>query len=470
MITYISKTILCSALLILIYHLFLEKEKMHRFNRFYLLFGIAFSFIIPLITIKTKVLGFPISESIKLASTNLQSSVPQQIIPSINDSFSLSNILLVIYVTVTAFLFCRFIVNISVIFLKIRNNNSVKYLDTKLILTRDDLTPHSFLNYIFVHFKDFERGTIEKEILSHELTHVRQRHSIDILFIELLMIFAWINPLLFLYRKAIQLNHEFLADEFVVNKFSDTQTYQLLLVDKATKTNNLLLSSPFNYLLTKKRIIMMSKKTSLKVAILKQMALIPVIAITGFLFTTKIDAQDRTIVAQQHIESTQNGVSQELLKEYQDIINKYKRTFKDGKEGYNLTLVQTDRERLEKIFFQMTKEQQDVQIFVFEPNSSMVMSRRVPTKDQLESYKDPKMYGVWINGDRVSNDVLSNYKNTDFAWVFESKLMKNATNYGKHVYQVDLMTNNNYQEYYNRGISDKGSTLMPRLPKKDATK
>jgi len=443
---------------------------MYRFNRFYLLFAIAFSFIVPLITIKIRVLGLPISETINLPETILQNTLRQQILPAINDSFSLSKILLLIYVTVTAFLFCRFIVNISAIFFKIRNNNSVKYLNAKLILTKDSQVPHSFLNYVFVYFKDFERGTIEKEILSHELTHVKQRHSLDILFIELLIIFAWINPLLFLYRKAIQLNHEFLADEFVVSKFRDTQTYQLLLVDKATKTNNLLLSSPFNYLLTKKRIIMMSKKTSLKVAILKQMALIPVIAITGFLFTTKIDAQDRTIVAQQHIESTQNGVSQELLKEYQDIINKYKRTFKDGKEGYNLTLVQTDRERLEKIFFQMTKEQQDVQIFVFEPNSSMVMSRRVPTKDQLESYKDPKMYGVWINGERVSNDDLSNYKNTDFAWVFESKLMKNATNYGKHVYQVDLMTNNNYQEYYNRGISDKGYTLMPRLPKKDATK
>ena len=470
MITYIFKTILCSALLILIYYLFLEKEKMHRFNRFYLLFGIAFSFIVPLITIKTKVLGFPISESIDLASTNLQSSVVQQILPSINDSFSLSNILLVIYVTVTAFLFCRFIVNISIIFLKIRNNNSVKYLDTKLILTSDDLIPHSFLNYVFVHFKDFERGTIEKEILSHELTHVRQRHSIDILLIELLMIFAWINPLLFFYRKAIQLNHEFLADEFVVTKFSDTQTYQLLLLDKATKTHNLLLSSPFNYLLTKKRIIMMSKRTSLKVAILKQIALIPVIAVTGFLFTTKTVAQDLTKVAQEQISSTQNGVSQEVIKEYQDIIIKNKKILKNGQESYSLNFTQADKDRLEKIFFQMSKEQQDVQMFVFVPNSSMVMSRRVPTKDQLESYKDPKMYGVWINGDRVNNEVLNNYQNTDFAWSFESILMKNATNYGKHVYQVNLMTNDNYQEYYNMRISDKGYTFMHKLPKKEATK
>jgi beta-lactamase regulating signal transducer with metallopeptidase domain len=460
MIAYIFKTILCSALLILIYHLFLEKEKMYWFNRFYLLFAIAFSFIVPLITIKTKVLGLPISESINLPETILQSSLPQKILPSMNDSFSLSNILILIYVTVTAFLFCRFIVNISSIFFKIRNNNSVKYLNAKLILTKDSQVPHSFLNYVFVHFNDFERGTIDKEILSHELTHVKQRHSLDILFIELLMIFAWINPLLFLYRKAVQLNHEFLADEFVVNKFSDTLTYQLLLVDKATKTNNLILSSPFNYLLTKKRIIMMSKRTSPKVAILKQMALIPMIAATGFLFTSKSVAQDLTKVAQEQISSTQNGVSQELLKEYQDLLDKYKRTTKDGKEGYFLNLNQEDKERLETIFFQMSKEQQTKQKFVFIPRSSMVLPKIVPTKEQLESFKDPKTYGVWIDGVQVSNKDLDRYKNTDFAFMSESKLMKNAINYGKYVSQVDLMTNEGYQTYYSKTISEKGYVLM----------
>ena len=254
MITYIFKTILCSALLILIYYLFLEREKMHRFNRFYLLFSLAFSFIVPLIAIKTKVLGFPISETINLTRSTLQDSVPQQILPSVNENFTLSKILFLVYVTVTASLLCRFIVNISVILFKIKNNSSIQYMDAKIVLTNDDQIPHSFLKYIFVHFKDFESETIEKEILTHELTHVKQKHSIDILFIELLIIFAWINPFLLLYRKAVQLNHEFLADEFVVNTFCNTQTYQLLLLEKVSKTNNLLLSSPFNYLLTKKRI------------------------------------------------------------------------------------------------------------------------------------------------------------------------------------------------------------------------
>lgn len=329
------------------------------------------------------------------------------------------------------------------------------------MVTKDNYVPHSFLKYIFVYIKDFENGNIEKEILGHELTHVKQYHSVDVIFIELLMIFAWVNPVLFFYRKAIQLNHEYLADEFVVNAFSDTQSYQLLLIDKATKTNTLLLSSPFNYLLTQKRIIMMSKKSSQIVAILKQIAIVPVIVAVGFLFVTKSVAQDVNKVTQpKQIESTQNGVPQELLKEYQDIINKYKRTLKDGRESFLLNLTKPDQERLEKIFFKMSKDQQSMQKFVFIPTSSMVLPRIVPTKEQLESFKDPKMYGVWIDEKRVNNDVLNNYTNTDFAQVFESKLMKNATNYGKQVNQVNLMTNDCYQKYYNETISQKGYSLV----------
>jgi TonB family protein len=112
------------------------------------------------------------------------------------------------------------------------------------------------------------------------------------LFIELITLFAWINPILFLYRRAIQLNHEFLADEFVVNSVTSPHDYQLLLLDKAMQPSVLVLSSSFNYLQTKKRIIMMTKKTSFRIAILKQIALIPVIIITGFLFSTKVIAQD----------------------------------------------------------------------------------------------------------------------------------------------------------------------------------
>ena len=293
MTTYIVKTILCSAIFILIYYLFLEREKIYRFNRYYLLFSIVFAFIVPVITIKIRTAVNLIPETVYQPVSGFQSTVTQQALHSVNESITLGNILLIVYITVTLFLLCRFIINIFILFTKIKNNGSIAYHGAKLVLTRDKHVPHSFLNYVFIYKEDFEKGNIEKEIFSHELAHIRQRHSVDILFIELITLFAWINPLLYMYRKAIQLNHEFLADEFVVNTVTTPQVYQLLLLDKARQPSVLVLSSSFNYLQTKKRIIMMTKKTSFRIAILKQIALIPVIIITGFLFSNKVIAQDQ---------------------------------------------------------------------------------------------------------------------------------------------------------------------------------
>lgn len=471
MITYIFKTILCSAILLLGYYLLLEREKIYRFNRVFLLFSILFSFIIPLITINIESSVQLISQVAYQPNYILQNTVIEKTLPSVNEKFNLDKFLLLAYIAVTAFLFCRLIINLFAIIYKTKNNSLVPYLNAKLVLTKDNRVPHSFFNYMFIYKEDFERGTIENEIFRHELAHIKQKHSADILFIELINIFAWINPLLYFYRKAIQLNHEFLADEFVVNTCSSTQDYQLLLLNKVRKPCELVLSSSFNYIQIKKRIIMMNKKTLLKVAILKQIALIPIILAAGFLFTTKVLAQNEaTALIQQQIESKKNGVSQELLKEYQHILNKHKKTLENGKESYSLNIPSGEKERLEKIFLQMSKEQQASQLFVFVPANSMILPKIVPSIEQFESFKDPKIYGLWIDEQRVSNDVLNNYKNTDFANVMVSKLEKNAINYGKHVYQANLMTNGEYQKYYDETIAKKAYILSPNLMKNDETK
>lgn len=308
MTNHIVKTILCSSILILFYYLVLEREKIFRFIRFYLLFSIVFAFIVPLITIKTRQPASIIPEKVYQQISSIQSTISQQTLPSVNENITHVNYILFIYIAVTLFLLCRFIINILVLFKKIRNNGFVTYKGSILVLTRDNHVPHSFLNYVFIYKEDFEKGTIENEIFSHELAHVKQRHSLDILFIEFLMLFAWINPILFLYRKSIQLNHEFLADDFVVNTITNPRDYQLLLLDKARHSSVLVLSSSFNYFETKKRIIMMTRETSFRTALLKQIALVPVIIFTIFFFSTKGIAQNTknptqqlTISAQEHL-------------------------------------------------------------------------------------------------------------------------------------------------------------------------
>lgn len=476
MTTYIVKTLLCAAVLFLIYVLLLEREKMHRFNRFYLLFCIVFSFTVSFITIKSQLPVVTVSEMIvpaNLASISLPASDLQQapaLTPApIEKSNLLPNLLLLIYLAVTAFLLFRFIRNLSMLLSKVIRNKSVAYHGAVLVLTNDDAVPHSFLKYIFIDKVKYEQGTIEKEILQHELTHVNQKHSIDILMVELILVFAWVNPLLYLYRKAILLNHEYLADEAVINTYNDTESYQLLLFSKANLTNNLILSSPFNYLITKKRLIMMTRKTSQKVAILKQIALIPLIAAIGFLFSTRVIAQDKPNqpVKQNRLEASKTDAPQSVVDEYHAIIAKFNLdTLAIQKQYWGpkpeeaqkrvwiwsvsldtlYKIDKSDRDRLKQLFFQMSKKQQHHQFIAFMPIPK-ILPKLVPTKGQLELWKNPKMYGIWFGGARrMKNSELNKHSNTDFDHYELRKLDKGAAKVMKYQIEVGLLTKEQYKK------------------------
>lgn len=323
MITYIFKATLFSALLFAIYHFFLEKEKMPRFNRFFLLFTITLPLLIPLITVPAIPFLPKISWAVNLAGadpagtilaerlfpdnlvtggstetgssvagsnkpgTGLQNSFVQSPLAGAAGYNLLLRFLLAGYLIVSLAFLYRFVKNIISVRSIIISNKSVPYFDGRLVLTEDDRVPHSFLKFIFVNREEYERGAVEREILDHELTHVRQKHTLDILLIELILVFAWINPVLFFCRKAIRLNHEFLADQAVMENYADLRTYQLLLVEKVSQPKSQLMSSPFNYLLTKKRIMMMSKKTSPGGAFLKQIAIMPLIVAAAIAFSAK---------------------------------------------------------------------------------------------------------------------------------------------------------------------------------------
>ena len=88
------------------------------------------------------------------------------------------------------------------------------------------------------------------------------------------------------------------------------------------------------------------------------------------------------------------------------------------------------------------------------------LPQAVPTDKQLETWEDAKLYGVWIDGKKVTNSILSDYSNTDFSHWDVSKLSKNAVDYGKHYYQVDLMTKEYYQQYYKPAAETKDKNIM----------
>ncbi len=457
MTTYIIKAILCSAVFFFTYELLLEKERMHLFNRFYLLSSLLLSFAIPVITFSSSRPLLPFPENEVLITSIFQNNGIAQILSPEQSTNYIFPVLLTIHVTISTLLLFRFIVNLSSILYKAFTHQKIPYKTSKIVLINEDLTPHSFLNYLFIHDKEYKN--IENEILVHEYAHIQQKHSYDILLMEILQIVFWFNPFIFFYRKAILLNHEYLADEAVINTSDNISNYQRLLIDKANKSKTYNLASQFNYSITKKRLLMMTKTKSVRNTLGRQIAILPVVAISVFAFSTKTVAQDSLNVSktrQNVAPSTQEGVTQELLNEYEQIVNKNKN--EKGFPAFS-RFSDADKSRLETIYLSMSKEQQAKQIVIFTP-APPPLPRVVPTKAQIESWKNSKVYGVWINEKRVSNSILANYKNTGFAEVFVSKLEKNAVNYGKHYYQVSLMTNAYYDAYYKQTIESKKKYYM----------
>ena len=271
------------------YHLVLENEKTHRFNRFYLLLAIAISFVIPFLSFEI-IKIIPIQNNNNIFIPNFETIQTSEIVEKVN---YISIVLFVLYGIITTLFLFRFVKNISKLIHKTKSNTTFNYKNATLVLVKEKTLPHSFLNFIFINSDDYNNQNIEAELYTHELVHVTQKHTLDILLIEFLKCIFWFNPLFYFYKKAIQLNHEFLADEKVVTSYNNVTFYQNLLLQKSSNVQTIYLASNLNYLVTKKRLIMMTKSTSEKLALIKKAAVVPILATLIYFFCVEVVAQEK---------------------------------------------------------------------------------------------------------------------------------------------------------------------------------
>ena len=324
MLLYILKSIFCLLLFLGFYHLVLEKEKMHRFNRFYLLGSIVFAFIVPSFTITvvtpTEYIE-PVAQDLQMMTQLATSDVVFEEEASIN----YMSYLFLAYFIVSGVLLLYFTKNIYRILSKTRKNEQVNYFTATVILLKEQVLPHTFLKYIFINKKEYKTDTSEQLILTHELAHVKQKHSIDVLFVELLQIVFWCVPIFKFYKKAIQLNHEFLADDAVIKSHKNISEYQHILINTSAQNNNIYLASNLNYSLTKKRLLMMTTPSSKTKILLKKLMVLPLTAGFIFAFAQRVEAQEKKNMPQiVEVNTEENGISDEEMNEYKIIFKKVK--------------------------------------------------------------------------------------------------------------------------------------------------
>ena len=281
------KSSACLAILMLFYKIVLEPLNHHHFKRFYLLAALLTSAIIPFITFIKYVeptFDFGVYDP---ESMTTPPYFPAEL-PTITEeqpSTFLPTLLWTIYAIGVIIFSTRFILNLFKISSKIRKHQKVKTHVFINVLIEKLVIPHTFFNYIFLNKSAFENNDIPQEVLLHEQAHAKQKHSLDILFLEILQIIFWFNPLLYFIKKDIKLNHEFLADQQVLKSGFNLKKYQNLLLKFSSNQKELALVNAINYSSIKKRLTIMNTQTSQRTKWLRSLLLLPVLALLLFSFS-----------------------------------------------------------------------------------------------------------------------------------------------------------------------------------------
>lgn len=285
---YLIKVLICSGILFLYYHIALRNKLFHQWNRFYLLFAVVGSIVLPLLQVTFQLGQAEPGGAIRLVKT-VQSAdeMLEEIVvvgyrsPSPEQWFS------ILYGAVSLFLLVGFLLSLRKIFAIIRKHGVTNFDKIRFVNTRVDGTPFSFLNYIVWNRDISLQTSIGRQIFQHELVHVQERHTHDKLLLQVVLVLFWCNPFFWLIRKELRFIHEFIADEKAVAEHG-TAAFAAMILQTAYPQQFSTLTNPFFQSPIKRRLAMLTKLKHPKLSYFSRLIALPVIALTAFAFTLRV--------------------------------------------------------------------------------------------------------------------------------------------------------------------------------------
>ncbi|MFB6341556.1 N-acetylmuramoyl-L-alanine amidase [Saccharicrinis sp. FJH62] len=269
MVEYILKSTIGLGIAILLYYTLLKSLKNFIFIRFFLLTALVLSLIVPTMNIKVnnmpsviKDLGLRRTEKSFVQKDFVQNEEIMFGEPE-NIKFSKRQKILFGYFLVASVFLIRFVFNLMLILFSTRHGR-VKIDGLKMIVKEKRIKPYSFLNYLFISSHDLKNDASASILIQHERVHIKQFHSLDIILVELIKCTFWFNPLIWVFKRIMVLNHEYLADDGVVKSGTDREKYFNCLINSSIKKQSYQLVSGFNFTQTKNRIRMVNRKSPAK--------------------------------------------------------------------------------------------------------------------------------------------------------------------------------------------------------------
>lgn len=280
----------CLSVAYLFYKALLENRVVLKTIRFYFLLATLISLLAPLSPLGVLrpfvYAATPIitsnSNTIANKGSATYEKASNEVVPPTNtvteSAWNIVPVLFYIYVIVALFFIIRIVHELYLIIDCYRKATKEKKDNVQFVWNHQYKGSFSFFHYIFLN-RSFLRDDDLDKVLAHEKVHARQYHSMDVLLMQLLTALMWFNPFIWAMRKAVQLVHEYLADEEVLNAGIDKVQYQQSLLDHVTEATIITISSTFKYSLLKKRFLMMSAKKAAPATKYRILVLIPATAL-----------------------------------------------------------------------------------------------------------------------------------------------------------------------------------------------
>ncbi|WP_430932501.1 M56 family metallopeptidase [Saccharicrinis sp. 156] len=305
---YLFESGLCLTLFYLGYVVFFRKETYFTFNRFYLLASMVLALLMPLIPIQvnaneTEYIGealtkveafrnyyeefvyyFDVEYDAPVIDNSEEQLVSQKLyFNRVGSSVNIIKLIFYLYIAGLLFFGLRLVFLLYHLFRYIRQNQVSNNDGFSVVSIKEEAPSFSFLKWIFVN-KDNLKPEELKQVVAHEKVHVQYKHSVDLILAHIITMFQWFNPLTWRIQKSIKTCHEYIADRQVIKQGHELFDYQSLLLSQLISIRSVELVNNFNLLSIKKRIAMMNKIKSGRIAKLKAVLVIPIISLAFMFF------------------------------------------------------------------------------------------------------------------------------------------------------------------------------------------
>ena len=282
---YSVKVAVCLALFYLFHKLLMSRDTFHTFNRFAILSMMLLSLVLPLVH-----LSLDSEAGINRGTVALEGLVAQTVVADggngVGEGLSLTQVLLAAYVLGVVLFVGKALLSVGSLLRLIRRARCVEVRNGIRIYTmQGDISPFSWFRYIIMSEKDWQEN--RREIVLHEMAHIRRCHSMDVAVCNMMIVFQWYNPAAWLLKRELQTVHEYEADEAVLSAGVDAPHYQMLLIRKAVGERLFSMANNLNHNSLKKRITMMKIKRTNPVQKAKIAFVLPLAAMTVAAFASQ---------------------------------------------------------------------------------------------------------------------------------------------------------------------------------------